>query len=374
MSGEPSPMPSTDRLPDASIQEIRLDLTFSALWAARRRVATITSVCVAAAVIFLIGARSEYASEAVLLPEKESDAAISLPGMDLLQQFGGLLGGIDASSFSGKPIAIPVQLYPKILASTPLLLDLLETPVQPVGHTASMPLATYLRDHKPFSLWESLAEIPSAVSGLLRRDAPQPLAGSDSTVVQLGPDAWALVEDLGERLSARVDLKEGVLHVSASMPDPVVAAMVASAAVGRLTDFATDYRVQKLREDLSFVESRYVEAEGRFNHALDRLAEFQDRNRNLARNQALAEEQRLQADYDLAFSVYTSLANRLEESRITVQEKTPVFKILQPAAVPIRRSSPQRLLALFLGLAAGLGVSALLVLRNGSAPNPTRSP
>ncbi len=52
----------------------------------------------------------------------------------------------------------------------------------------------------------------------------------------------------------------------------------------------------------------------------------------------------LQSQYELAFNLYNTLSQQLQQKRLQVQEQTPVFSILQPVSVPLSKSAPNRTL------------------------------
>ena len=61
----------------------------------------------------------------------------------------------------------------------------------------------------------------------------------------------------------------------------------------------------------------------------------------------------------LTFNVYNTLAQKLEQDKLRVQEQTPVYTIIQPATVPLKASSPKKPLILigfvFLAIFGGIG-------------------
>lgn len=71
------------------------------------------------------------------------------------------------------------------------------------------------------------------------------------------------------------------------------------------------------------------------------------------------EQERLHNEMTLAFNVYNTLAQKLEQDKLRVQEQTPVFTIIEPASVPLKASSPKKMLILvafvFLALTGGCG-------------------
>jgi uncharacterized protein involved in exopolysaccharide biosynthesis len=58
----------------------------------------------------------------------------------------------------------------------------------------------------------------------------------------------------------------------------------------------------------------------------------------------LIEQNRLSNEQDLAFNVYNQIAQQLEMARAKVAESTPVCVVMQPAIVPIKASSPKKIM------------------------------
>ena len=126
-----------------------------------------------------------------------------------------------------------------------------------------------------------------------------------------------------------------------------------------LQEYVIDYRTEKAMNNLEFIEEQFEEARENFLAKQDSLAAFQDRNVDVATSRMAAVEQRLQSEYELAFTLYNTLARRLQEAKIQVQEETPVFRVHEPAIVPNTPSEPDAIrviggsvfVGLFLGVA-----------------------
>jgi hypothetical protein len=77
------------------------------------------------------------------------------------------------------------------------------------------------------------------------------------------------------------------------------------------------------------------------------------------------EQTRLKRDYDVNNDIYNNFLRRLEEAKVSKEleasKKGEVFRILQAAALPLSPSRPQPLQTILIGVAAGLGLNALLV-------------
>jgi uncharacterized protein involved in exopolysaccharide biosynthesis len=96
------------------------------------------------------------------------------------------------------------------------------------------------------------------------------------------------------------------------------------------------------------------QARERYQAAEFALSSYRDRNRSLFLNTAKIEEQRIQADYMLAQDVYNTLSKQYETAKIKVAESTPIFKVLEPARVPLKKSGPQRSIMILAGSIIGV--------------------
>ena len=80
----------------------------------------------------------------------------------------------------------------------------------------------------------------------------------------------------------------------------------------------------------------------------------------MIKHSARVEQEKLDAEYTLAMTLYTELAKQLEQAKISVKETTPILTIINPVTIPYKRTKPQRatiLLAFtFLGAMAGMGL------------------
>jgi uncharacterized protein involved in exopolysaccharide biosynthesis len=77
-------------------------------------------------------------------------------------------------------------------------------------------------------------------------------------------------------------------------------------------------------------------------------------------NTAKVTEQRLQSEFMLAQNVYNGLVQQYEQAKIRVEEETPVFKLLEPAKIPLKKSAPKRLMLIFAMTVTGVGLSIIL--------------
>ena len=78
----------------------------------------------------------------------------------------------------------------------------------------------------------------------------------------------------------------------------------------------TEFKIEKATAQLQFIEERYNEKKKEFELVQEKLAAFRDRNKNVTSAIALTHEEQLQNEYQLAFNVYSELAQQLEQAQI----------------------------------------------------------
>ena len=108
----------------------------------------------------------------------------------------------------------------------------------------------------------------------------------------------------------------------------------------------TQYRTDKARHDLEFTQRLFDEAQGKYYAAQQRYAQYVDQNQALSRKSFRTEQERLQNEMSLAYSLYNQTAQQLQLARAKVQESTPVYAVVQPATVPLKPSKPSKIMIL----------------------------
>lgn len=257
------------------------------------------------------------------------------------------------------------QTYPQIVQSAPFQLQLMNEEF------------TFSKIDKPVSLYEYYTEyskpgalsvikkytigLPGVLLGALRGEEPEQERNIpyNQGAISLTEEQEKVRKIISENLSLEINDKEGYIQLISSFPEPGIAAGVAQKAQQFLQKYITDFKIEKATAQLNFIEERYQEKKKEFKLAQEALAAFRDRNKNVTSAMALTEQEQLQNEYQLAFEVYSNLAQQLEQARIKVKEDTPVFSIIQPVVVPHEKSKPKRTMILaiwlFLGIVVGVG-------------------
>ncbi|MDZ7771571.1 MAG: GNVR domain-containing protein [Balneolaceae bacterium] len=306
----------------------------------------------------------EYSAKTTLLPEGGGTQGM---GQNLLRQYGGLLG-INMQGTQGGEF-LPTNIYPDILQSVPYQVELMSTPIYFEKQDTTVTPHTWFRELQPPDRLAMLRRytlgLPWTVWGWIRGGGggggatPEPVATrvNPDSVLDVSGTQMATIGQLRGRISI-MQTDNGLIQFTAELPDPQAAAELGNVGIELLKKYVSEYRTEKAQQDLEFVQQQYQQARERFQQAQIDLAEFRDSNLNPATNRATVREQVLQSEFDLASSVYNSLAQNLEQAKLRVQEETPVFTTVEPLLVPRGPSSPNTKLILvisaFLGVMGGV--------------------
>ncbi|WP_018623038.1 hypothetical protein [Spirosoma luteum] len=350
------------------------DVLLRLVWQARLRVVGLVVLCTMLGATLAWMQQPEFRSEARVMPEMNGGAN------DLFKRLSSVAGltDIDFSEADGMD-AIRPDLYPNVLQSTPFILYLIDQPVTTTTGARQTVGSFLLTGTSGWSFKKLLS--------LFRLDTkPQTLAKGPSGALQLSIQQQDLAEEIMERVNARLDARSGLITITAQMPDAYVAASVTQLAMTYLTTYVTNYRTEKARQDLAFYDNRVNEVRKRYQKAQFSVFHYNDNHKNLVMLSTTMDRQRMEAELTIAQTVYTELSRQLEQAKLKVQERTPIFKVLEPPSVPLKRTSPKRILTvlLFAGTGLLLGVSSVLIqqssigqklnaIRFGNAPGLQRS-
>ncbi|WP_282125717.1 Wzz/FepE/Etk N-terminal domain-containing protein [Marinifilum flexuosum] len=355
----------TDAVRSEHDDEIDLIALAKTLWEGRRTVIKTTLIFMAIGLFVAIFSEKEYTASCTMVPQSAEG------GSKLGGSLGGLaaMAGINLGSMGGGS-TIPPTLYPKIVNSVPFQKELMKTPLTIKGLDKPVSFADYYLEFKEPGLFGYIKKYTIGLPGLILKSirGDRSLSGVEGSgvegpsddLISISQKEKKLIERLQKQLSIEVNDKEGYVFLSARMPEAMAAAQIVKKAQVLLQDAITDFKIQKAKDQLAFVEERYTEKEREVKVAQEKLALFRDRNKNVSTATAQTELERLTAEYNLVYGVYSELAKQQETQKIQVKEDTPVFTIIEPVSVPMEISKPKRAMILliwtFLGGILGVGM------------------
>lgn len=306
-------------------------------------------------IIIALSIPKQYTVTVTLSPEMGGDKASG----GLASLASSFLGGSTTSSND----ALNVTLAPDIVASTPFVLELFNTRVQTLDGELDTTLVAYLDEQKQ-PWWGYIKAAPGMAIGAIKSLFTEEIdTASVLNPFQLTPKEASKVEAIKQSIYADVDKKTAKTTISVTLQDPKVTAIVADSVVTKLQQYIIDYRIKKAKEDCAYLEELYKERQQEYYQAQSKYAHYFDSNRNIAFQSVRAEQERLQNDMNLAYQVYSQVAQQLQVARAKIQEEKPVFAVVEPATVPLKPSGTSRkviLVGVVLLFACGAGAWSLL--------------
>jgi uncharacterized protein involved in exopolysaccharide biosynthesis len=317
---------------------------FKVLWKEKWLIIAITLLFTIGGTWYAFTAREEFVSEGKILPEVATGGNSGLGGLANMIGIGGFELGLKNSTDAIRP-----DLYPNVLASTPFFLELF-----------NQKFLTKENIKKPF--YEYYSELfNSNESNIKKKTLP---TFSPKGISSLDKETEDKIKNLKERISANIDKRTGLITISTKMPDPLIAAEITKFSMDYLTQYVTLYRTEKIKSEVDFLEQKVYSAKDKYYKDQTRKAGYEDQFAAPTIRLQIADIQRerLNSEYKMSSSVYNELLKKYEESKIKLQQETPVFRILEPPNLPASKSEPKRIFIIFIFATLGIMLSFLTIL------------
>ena len=348
-------------------QEIDLVELIQRMWVNRWLIVKVTAVFMVLGLFVALFSPKVFTASCDVVPQTSKSGASS--SMSSLAA----LAGINLNAMQSAESLSP-EVYENIMGSTTFRKELMQTMIdfEEVGHPVSFfDYYTSEEYNKPGVLSyvkKYTIGLPFTILNAIRGEQPEPdysgVGGDSNAIETISKDEYDAMQILGESIGISLDDKKGYVTITANMPEAVAAAQMAQATLTLLQRYITEFKIEKVQSNLDFVQERFDEAKRNFEDVQARRARLRDANMNTTRYSARTEMERLDAEYTLAQGVYTSLAQQVEQAKISVKETTPILTVIKPVTVPYKKSKPQRAMILFaftfLGAVAGMGCVLLV--------------
>lgn len=341
--------------------EIDLIEIAAKLWANRRFIIKTTLIFMAIGLFIAIFTPNEYTASTTMVPQTGN------------KQVGGSLGGLAAmaginlgSMNSGEVLSPSV--YPKILNNVNFQKELIYSKYN--FEKADEPISYYEyatnKKYSSFNLIDVIKKYTIGLPGVIIeaiKGEPKEMLDSLSkdiiSIEKLSIIESKVIKNVYDNLTFNMNNKEGYISLSYTSREPRVSAEVVLEAQKLLQKYITEFKIEKVRSNLEFVEKSYDEARVNFENKQSELARFRDANKSLSSAMARTQEEKLTSEYNLLLGIYTEIAKQKEQAKIAVTETTPILTVIEPVTIPTEKSGPKRAIMLvgiiFLGLIGGIG-------------------
>lgn len=354
--------------------EIDLVEIIQKIWRNRKFILKVTAVFTVLGFIVAISTPNVYTASCIMIPQTgQKNTSGSLGGL-------AAMAGISLGNMSSGEVISP-NIYPKIMTNINFQKELIYSKFhfQGVGEPISLYEFYTNKKYQKFSLIGTIKKysigLPGVIIGIFRGKEVDAKPKSDKSIIHsLTAKEKKVIGMINENLSLSVNSKDGFVSLIANMPEPLLSAELAQKGQELLQKYITEFKIEKVASNLSFVERSYDEAKRNFEQKQEELARFRDANKSISSAIARTQEEKLSSEYNLLLGIYTELAKQKEQAKISVTETTPILTVIEPVVIPIEKSKPNRAMTFIafsiIGFILGIGIIFIIsYLEENLVPN-----
>lgn len=309
-----------------------------------------------------------YTCTVSLAPEASSGTSISGSLGSLASSFGlgSSLGKMNSSD------AIFAEIYPNVIGSKNFIADLMLTEVETKVGDVKCNYYVYLRDKQKGPWW---GKIQNVIRELFVKPLPDNHSGEEKlSVMNLTKRQDELFTAVQGNIKCMVDKKTEIVSITVKDQDPKVCAIMADATCQKLQEFISNYRTNKARIDYEYYSKLCDESKAAYDSARTAYASFADRHTNSVLVSYKAQEENLENDMSMKYTLYTTMNTQKQAAAAKLQEATPAFTVIESASIPVKPAGPKRMFtAIAMTILVFLGMSGWLLLKGKVAQQNTQS-
>lgn len=284
-----------------------------------------------------------YKSVVKLAPESVSG------GLGALGSIGSMMG-LKLGDIKTEDAIIPF-LYPDVVSSPDFLLGVLNIPVTtPDGKVKNVDYRTYLTKHCDAAWWDVISLKIRSLFRSNKKKAQTGSAGLSTDIPVLTRDDEEIIKMLQNSILCTIDKKTDVITIAVIDQDPYVAAMMVDSVSSRLQNFITEYRTKKAKSNVAHLQKLYNEAEAEYRKSQQKYASYSDSHLGAVLNEYKVKLEDLENEMQMNYNMTSQLMLQLRTAQAKVQERTPIYTIVQAPYVPYRHLAPKKLTILILYL------------------------
>ena len=341
-----------------SEDQIDIIALISKVWAGRKFVIKSAIIASVIGVLVAILTPNTFTASSMFTPNFSGGPSGGSSGLKGLASLAGI--NIGSSMESSKEIS--PMLYGKILESYTFKKELLEAPLKNLEDVTS--LRDFFEKKSSSSSFFGTVKgytigLPSKIIGWFKSEPKEVSLQSVEGLNTLSEKEFNYFKAIDGMLALNINDKDGYLEITATSKLPQLAAQLVKNGENILQNQIIAIKTKSSLELLIYLEKQYTKKNKLLIEAQDNLANFKDRNLNISRNSFSNAQTRLEAELEIATSVFKNVVTQLEQVKLQVAKDTPVFSFLKPVVVPTHKSAPKRsfivITWLFLGVVISIG-------------------
>jgi uncharacterized protein involved in exopolysaccharide biosynthesis len=338
------------------------------LWLKRRFILITTVIFLLIGLFYAMIAPVQYTSTCTVVPQTGNRSGGSSLGSVAA------IMGVNLGTAMMTEGTLSPNIYPEIIKSVPFTREIMKTEVI-VKKSNGQPITLYDyyadKQYREFNLLGAIKKytigLPGVIISAIRGGNQSAIVETspvvDSTnVFNLSAKERRVYNAIQGAIQINLNSREGSVTLGYTFPEAKVAAEVTDKIYNTLEEYVSQFKSEKLNDNLEFIEKSYETAREDFLNAQDRLTSFQDANRGLTTASARSMEARLRNEYDIAYTIYRELATQREQAKIAVKENQTILTLVNPPVVPLVKSAPRRSIIIVGFLLLGVVISVGWVL------------
>ncbi len=337
------------------IRKVDYHRVFAEIWKRRKLYYIVLPITFVISAVYIFSIPRTYETSTEMIPEVESKSMSGNSSLSALaSNFGFDLSGLETQD------AIQPLLYPDLLNDNGFISQMFSFKIKTADGKISTDYFTYLTKYQQAPWWSA---IMSSVKGLFKKNEPKKLAHVFDPYhpTKEEQDVMGLIRS---QLKIDIDKKNGSIFIRTAAQDPLVAKIVADSTMGLMKDFITKYRTNKARADVEYYKKLRDQAKNKYERQRRVYGAYADANTDIVLQSYKSKEEDLENEMQLLYNNYSLLSAQYSTAVAKLQQKTPVFILIQGASVPIKASKPKRMIFVLFMLILAFSGTSIYVLRD----------
>lgn len=323
------------------------------LWQNRKTLYWWCGIAIVLGVIFALTNPKEYTVSTAIVPEQSSSTGLA----SIASMMGVSLGNIEGGNMD----AMDPSMFPDIAESIPFLQAMMASKVHTLEDTTTVTLREYLRtEYVPWTI-KTVEALRKFKDFITRRKTPSfdnqsDEGGEAPRYILIGEKEFSRLKALARNIKCGQNMKTGIITISTTSQDPMVATMMADNAINCLQASLYDYKSTKARAELADLNALEAERRQEYEKRQKDYACFLNQNRSANNFAVTAEKDRLDAEMTLAYQALQQVTQQRYLAEQSLIEKKPSYAILAPPTFPLDANGSRKMVViiwLFLGFVFG---------------------
>ncbi len=294
-----------------------------------------------------------YKSDLIMIPQSKSKMTNN--------SIKGLAGiaGINIDNFSNEKFNISPDIYPEIIQDPDIKIKILNSKLD-----SALSLRDYL-EKKEIKILDLVKEytikLPFKVLALFYKSSTNNDKYLNNNSIYISKEEYQLFKILNDIINIDLNPSKGYVIISARLENSTYSTILVNNVKNIIQESIILYETQYYRKILNSTLNVYNMKKNEFEIIQNKLSEFKDKNQKISSSIFSNELFKLQNEFDLKKMIFQNIALQLEESKIKLEEVTPIFTIIKNPKIPIDKDSPNRSLIVIFYAIIGFLISLIII-------------